>query len=125
MKTTIVIFAINALLIPFITSSHSYKAPLPQPTIFKGIVSAYNAEEAQTDDSPFTMASNKRVYEGAVANNCLDFGTEVEIDGEIFVVEDRMNRRYTCEYFDLFKWSKEEALEFGRQEIAILIYGTK
>lgn len=79
------------------------------------IITTYNAEEEQTDSDPLIMASNKKVYEGAVASNCHALGTEIEIDGlGTFVVEDRMNRRYTphCgtdqERIDIFKWKKSD-----------------
>ena len=79
------------------------------------IVTSYNAEEGQTDADPYTMASNKRVFEGAVASNCHPFGTKVEIEGVgSFEVQDRMNARYTkdCgtdqERMDIFKWERKD-----------------
>lgn len=87
------------------------------PEVSVGEFSAYNAEIGQTDSDPFTMASGKRVYEGAVANNCLPFGTQIELNGKIYTVEDRMNKRYGCEHFDLFLNSYAEAIEFGRQTL--------
>lgn len=87
------------------------------PEVSVGEFSAYNAEIGQTDSDPFTMASGKRVYEGAVANNCLPFGTQIELNGKIYTVEDRMNKRYGCEHFDLFLNSYSEAIEFGRQTL--------
>ena len=78
---------------------------------------AYNAEEAQTDADPFTMASGKKVYEGAIANNCLDFGTKIKVNGKIKIVEDRMNSRYDCDHFDIFMDSHAEAVAFGRQNL--------
>jgi len=77
--------------------------------------SAYNAEEAQTDSDPYTMASGKRVYEGAVANNCLPFGTKIKVNGKTKIVEDRMNSRYGCENFDIYMESYDEAIAFGRK----------
>lgn len=87
------------------------------PEVSVGEFSAYNAEIGQTDSDPFTMASGKKVYEGAVANNCLPFGTQIELNGKIYTVEDRMNKRYGCEHFDLFLNSYSEAIEFGRQTL--------
>lgn len=90
------------------------------------IITTYNAEGEQTDSDPLIMASNKKVYEGAVASNCHALGTEIEIDGlGTFVVEDRMNRRYTAECgkpvvldengkavegerIDIFKWNHKD-----------------
>jgi 3D (Asp-Asp-Asp) domain-containing protein len=82
-----------------------------------GIFSAYNAEVGQTDADPFSMASGRRVYDGAIANNCLPFGTKVEVNGKAYTVEDRMNVRYGCDHFDIFMWSKADALKFGRKTL--------
>lgn len=87
----------------------------------KAIVSAYNAEVEQTDSSPFTMANGRRVHDRAVANNCLSFGTKVIIEGEIYTVEDRMNRRYDCRYFDMFMWEKSDAIQWGRKTIDVVV----
>ena len=62
-------------------------------------------------------ASGKKVYEGAVANNCLKFGSKVEIGGKIYTVEDRMNKRYGCDHFDIFVAEKSEAIAFGRKNL--------
>ena len=78
------------------------------------IATTYNPTEAQTDSDPFTMASGKRVYEGAVASNCHPIGTKIKIENEVFTVEDRMNKRYTkdCgtanERLDIFKFNKAD-----------------
>lgn len=85
----------------------------------------YNAEEAQTDADPLTMANGKQVREGIVASNCYPFGTKIAVEGMgVFEVEDRMNSRYTehCgkplvveggrwvsgERMDFFKWDREQ-----------------
>jgi len=94
----------------------------PATTKITGTVTAYNAEECQTDSRPREMASGKEVYIGAIANNCLKFGTLVEIDGETYTVEDRMNRRYNCDNFDIYMESRAEAVKFGRQAKNIKIY---
>ncbi len=86
-------------------------------------VSAYTSEVNQTDDDPFTMASGKHVYDGAIA--CPDrfpFGTKVEIDGKVYTCEDRMNARYRDgNYFDIWMSNKAEAINFGRQTKQIII----
>ena len=82
-----------------------------------GEFSAYNSEENQTDSDPYTMASGKRVYEGAIANNCLDFGTKVKVNGKIKIVEDRMNSRYDCDHFDIYMSDHDKAMEFGRKTL--------
>ena len=86
-------------------------------------ISGYNATVEQCDSTPFIMASGKRVYEGAIANNCLEFGTKVKIGEDWYVVEDRMNKRYNdCRYFDIFFWSEEEAKQWGRRTIKIEVH---
>ena len=86
-------------------------------------ISGYNATVEQCDSTPFIMASGKRVYEGAIANNCLEFGTNVKIGEDWYVVEDRMNKRYNdCRYFDIFFWSEEEAKQWGRRTIKIEVH---
>jgi 3D (Asp-Asp-Asp) domain-containing protein len=85
-------------------------------------VSAYNSLPEQTWGDPFEMANGERVYEGAVANNCLEFGTVVKIKNSIYVVKDRMNSRYGCGYFDIFLWSYKDAINWGRQSLEVTIY---
>lgn len=79
--------------------------------------SAYNSEVGQTDADPYTMASGKMVYDGAIANNCLDFGTKVKVNGKVKIVEDRMNSRYDCDHFDIWMESHDAAVNFGRQQL--------
>ena len=87
------------------------------PVIKIGEFSAYTADENQTDSDPLTMASGKKVYEGAIANNCLDFGTKVEVNGKVYTVEDKMNSRYDCDHFDIYFTDYEEAIKFGRKQL--------
>jgi 3D (Asp-Asp-Asp) domain-containing protein len=85
-------------------------------------VSAYNSEVGQTDDSPFIMANGGHVHDGAVATNILPFGTRVKIPAyygdKIFIVEDRMNRRYQ-NHMDIWMEHKSEALSFGRRSTVV------
>lgn len=81
-----------------------------------GKVTMYNSVPEQTDDTPFITASGETVRDGIVANNCLDFGTQVMIDGKVYEVQDRKNSRYGCEWFDIWSRSVDEALEYGVQE---------
>jgi len=88
--------------------------------IFKDIgtfkVTAYSSTVGQTDDTPFTMASGKHVYSGAVAANFLPLGTKIkfpDLYGEkVFIVEDRMNKRFQ-DRIDIWFESKTEAKSFG------------
>jgi 3D (Asp-Asp-Asp) domain-containing protein len=87
-------------------------------------VSAYNNYASQTWGDPNLMASGRRVFEGAIAcPSWLEFGTIVEINGRQYVCEDRMNIRYrNGNYFDIFLYSYQEAKQFGRQSLPVIIY---
>ena len=80
------------------------------------MVTAYNSEVGQTDDTPFITAFGTHVRDGIVATNFLPRGAIVRFpdyfgDKE-FVVEDRMNSRY---YYRMDIWMEEkiEAINFG------------
>jgi len=81
-------------------------------------VSAYNSEVGQTDDSPWIGAWGTHMRDGVVATNILPFGTRVKIPAyygdKIFVVEDRMNKRYQ-NHLDIWMAEKTDALSFGRR----------
>lgn len=95
--------------------------PLLTGTYIMAEVTAYSSEVEQTDDTPFIMASNKHVYNGAIANNCLDFGTVVIIKDKFYIVEDRLNKRYDCNHYDIWFENTSEAWDFGRQELIVEI----
>ena len=88
----------------------------------EAIVYAYNSLPNQTDDDPFITASGMHVIEGIVANNCLAFGTMVEIDGFVCEVQDRMNSRYGCEVFDIWMRNYDDAKNWGKKNIIVKIY---
>jgi 3D (Asp-Asp-Asp) domain-containing protein len=81
------------------------------------VITAYSSTSDQTDDSPFITASNKHVRAGIVANNALPLGTKVRIPelygDQVFVVEDRMNRRMGDHRFDIWMPTRELAVNFG------------
>jgi 3D (Asp-Asp-Asp) domain-containing protein len=87
-----------------------------------GTITSYNPTEEQCDSTPDITASGKKVSEGMIANNCLPFGTRVEINGIIYTVEDRMNSRYGCDRFDILSFDEEFSIEFGRQKHEVIIY---
>lgn len=89
--------------------------------ITNAVVTAYSSSPDETDDTPFTTASNQTVRDGIVANNCLPFGTKVRIGGNEFEVQDRMNRKYGCEHFDVWMPSKHLALEYGKQTHTVIV----
>ena len=96
------------------------------PLIFESIgrvkITAYSSTPDQTDDTPFTMASGKHVYDGAIAANFLPLGTKVripEIFGDkVFTVEDRMNKRFQ-DRMDIWMESRVEALNFGMNYLIV------
>jgi len=81
-----------------------------------GIFSAYTATVSQTDSTPTITASNQKVRDGIVANNCLPFGTKIKVNNKIFEIQDRMNERYGCDKFDIYMWDYSEAIDFGIQK---------
>jgi len=100
----------------------------PKPKIIKTVLTAYSSSPDETDDSPFITASGSRVRDGIVATNALPMGTQVripEIYGDkIFVVEDRMARRFH-DRMDIWMPTKREAIIFGKiiAEIEIVEIG--
>lgn len=94
--------------------------------------SAYAPSPYQTDSTPCITAAGTRVRDGVVATNFLPLGTVLEINGKRYIVEDRMNSRYSitsaqqAKYLDIWFPSTEEALQFGRQKLKITIveYGS-
>ena len=86
--------------------------------------SAYSSTPDQTDDSPFITAWNTHVRDGIIAANFLPFGTKVKIPeiygDKIFVVEDRMNRRYWHK-IDIWFPDRASALNFGVKTVKIHI----
>lgn len=92
-------------------------------------VSGYNSEVAQCDDSPFITASGTHVHWGTIAANIIDangrnipFGTIVKIPSlfgdQIFIVEDRLNKRYTNNV-DVWFEKHADAIKLGRRNVQI------
>lgn len=83
-------------------------------------MTAYNSEAAQTDDSPCITANGFNVcehgIEDTIAANFLPMGTRVKIPDlfgdRIFVVRDRMNKRYTNRV-DVWMKDRSSAIKFG------------
>ncbi len=98
----------------------------PVGTKFTVSSSAYASSPYQTDSTPCITAAGTRVRPGVVASNFLPMGTILDIRGERYIVEDRMNARYQGHFVDIWFPSTSEALEFGRQklEATIVEYGT-
>lgn len=83
-----------------------------------GEFTAYSAGDGYTPGT--TMASTKEVYEGAMAcPSKYELGTKIKVNGKTYTCEDRMAKRFRDgEYFDIYMASQDEAIKFGRKEIA-------
>jgi len=84
------------------------------------IMTAYNSEVGQTDDSPCITANNFNVcdygVEDTIAANFLPFGSKVKIPelfgDRVFVVRDRMNKRFSNRV-DVWMIERPDAVNFG------------
>lgn len=96
----------------------------PTKKVLTVMATAYSSTPDQTDDTPFVTARNTRVRDGVIAANFLPFGTEIRIPDiygdKIFIVEDRMNRRY-WHRVDIWFPERQMAKEFGIKQIRIEI----
>ncbi|PLX21495.1 hypothetical protein C0584_02390 [Candidatus Parcubacteria bacterium] len=85
-------------------------------------ITAYNSLEGQTDSTPCITANGfdvcKHATEDTVAANFLKFGTKIRIPelfgDRVFVVRDRMNKRYTNR-IDVWMINKEDAKKLGKR----------
>ena len=95
-----------------------------EPVKMTVIATAYTPRHEETDSTPWLTAAGTKTREGVIAANWLPFGTQVKIDGKIYTVEDRMNRRYTAAFparIDIVFISLDKARKFGKQKIEIEI----
>ena len=84
------------------------------------VITAYNSEPGQTDNSPCITANGFNVCENGIedtiAANFLPFGAKVKIPGlfgdRVFVVRDRMNKRFSNRV-DVWMIDKPDAIKFG------------
>jgi len=83
---------------------------------------AYSSTVDQCDADPFIAASGKRVHDGMVAANFLKFNTKIRIPdvfgNKIFIVEDRMNRRFQNRV-DIWMNTRQEAMNYGIRNVKI------
>lgn len=88
------------------------------------LITAYSSTPDQTDDTPFITASGTHVRDGVIAANFLPIGTNVRFPtmygNKVFVVEDRMNSRYTYRV-DIWMRTREEAKQFGLRNLPLEI----
>ncbi len=87
---------------------------LAEGSTVRVLATAYSSTVDQTDANPFYTASGTHVHIGTLAANFLPFGTRVEINGQTYTVEDRLNARYNGKYIvDIWFPTRAEALQFG------------
>ena len=85
-------------------------------------VTAYNPVPEQTDNTPDVFASGNKVYEGGIAcPRYLQLGIFVEIDGKMYVCEDRTALKHDGT-FDILMFDYQEAIVWGRQVKSVIIY---
>ena len=92
------------------------------------IATAYSSTPDQTDANPFTTAANTTVRDGIIAANFLEFHTQIKIPelygDKIFIVEDRMNRRYNnseIPRLDIWMETRVDAKRFGVKKLEIIV----
>jgi 3D (Asp-Asp-Asp) domain-containing protein len=84
------------------------------------VITAYNSEAGQTDNSPCITANGfnvcKHSQENVIAANFLPFGAKVRVPelfgDKIFTVQDRMNPRHHNR-IDVWMVEKSDAIQFG------------
>ena len=97
---------------------------LPSKKVINIVVTSYNSEPGQTDSTPFITAFGTQVRDGIIATNYLPKGTKVRFPdlygSKVFVVEDRMNIRYT-KRVDIWSADKEFSKKFGARYLRMEI----
>lgn len=119
----IIVLAIITLFVISIKAVFTPKVAESKPVLTKVVaeVSAYNAVESQTDDTPDIMADGRKPFIGAVAcPRDIPFGTEVLIGNEWFTCADRMALKNDGKW-DILVEDYDEAMSFGRQELSVYI----
>lgn len=117
--------AIEAIETTLEATSLAAKSPLDEGVKRMTVhITAYSSTPDQTDDTPFITASGTRVRDGIVAANFVPLYTRIKIPelfGEkVFIVEDRMNRRYQ-DRVDIWFADRESARKFGIRDAEIVV----
>jgi 3D (Asp-Asp-Asp) domain-containing protein len=93
----------------------------PDLSRFVADITAYSSSPDETWGDPFITASGRRVADGVVAcPRRLPFGTKVRIGSRTYTCWDRLHPKYD-DRFDIWKPSKEDALEFGRRRLLVVV----
>ena len=84
-------------------------------------VTAYTASFEECGKTDGITESGVKATEGrTIACDFLEFGTQVVILGQTYVVEDRIGSGHPSK-IDVYMESKEEALKFGHRELEVEI----
>ncbi len=131
MKTTIYIVSIILISIAILGQKEStwtfenkqqdfsYPSQSAEKTTRHAVFTSYSSGDGYTPGT--VMASGKKVYVGAVAcPRDMALGTVIEVDGRRLTCEARKALRFDWE-FDIYAAGIDEALEFGRKELAYSI----
>ena len=85
-------------------------------------ITAYTATEEECGKADGITASGEVARRGMIAADWLPFGTEVEINGEVYVVKDRFgDGKYGK--IDIYVDSIEEANQIGRYKTTVKVRG--
>lgn len=85
-------------------------------------ISAYTAHSDETGRGDGLTASGVYARAGrTIAMDDVPFGTRVEIEGHIYIVEDRFGGGYTNR-IDIYMDTKEQAFRWGRRYLEVKIY---
>jgi len=108
-----------------IIQRNSVKVSIPhynQARTILATITGYSSTPDQTDSTPLITASGNRVKSGIVAcPRYLEFGTVIEINGKIYICDDRTHPRLDG-IFDIWFSSKQKAKEWGKKKMEIIIY---
>jgi 3D (Asp-Asp-Asp) domain-containing protein len=108
----------NKTITPITASSTPVEVKVKSTSVH--VITAYNSDAAQTDDSPCITANGFNVcehgQEDTIAANFLKFGTKVKIPDlygdRVFVVRDRMNVKHPSRV-DIWMKDRPSAIKFG------------
>ncbi len=92
---------------------------IESPNHFEAEVTAYSSSPDETWGDPLITASGREVHDGLVAcPRRFPFGTQFRIGSRIYTCWDRLHPRFDHR-FDIWKPSKQEALQFGKQVLVV------
>jgi 3D (Asp-Asp-Asp) domain-containing protein len=88
------------------------------------VATAYSPRKKETDNTPFITATGKKVFKNGIAvsrilEEKLPMGSSVWINNKIYIVNDRMNKKWKDKRIDIFFFDTQKALKFGKRKIII------